>query len=378
MKNLFFLLSFSLLFFSCKDRKTALDKSSKSFTIISDISQLNDSIIVKISKDKLHSYDRIDSMISKNGTFKVSIPSNLTAEKYDVRISKYPTNEFITSLDVWAKNEDVNISGIYDGKRVRDVVVKGSYLNTIQEEYNNIIIKCEKMLIKDYDTAKTPEAQRAVFLKLEKLIYATQLRFIYENPNNLVSLTSLFMHESRVSKDSLNLYYNKIDTLLQKSEKGLFLKKLSSVKQYHIGDYVDNFEAKDINGKIVQLDDFKGKIILLDFWASWCVPCRVQIREELSDLHKKYKDRNVVIINYSLDEESAEQKWKDASAKEGIDWLNISNLKGFNDIVARKYNVSGVPNTFIINKEGIIVKSFIGYKKGAVEKELKKLLATKS
>lgn len=378
MKNLFFLLSFFVLFTSCKERETTLDKSSKSFTIISDISQLNDSIIVEINKVKLHSDDRIDSIISKSGTFKVSIPSNVTAEKYAVRISKYPTNEFITSLDVWAKNEDVNISGIYDGKRIRDIDIKGSDLNTIQKEYNNILLKYDKMLTKDYDTAKTPEAQDAVFLKVVKLIYATQLKFIYDNPNNLVSLTSLFMHESRVSKDSLNMYYNKIDTLLQKSEKGLFLKELSSVKKYRIGDYVDNFKAKDVNGNIVQLDDFKGKIILLDFWASWCAPCRVQIREELSDLHKKYKDKNVVIINYSLDEESAEQKWKDASVKEGIDWVNISNLKGFNDIVARKYNVSGVPNTFLINEKGIIVKSFIGYKKGAVEKELKKLFASEN
>ncbi len=375
MKNSIFLLSFLVLFFSCKEKKTTLDKNKKSFTVTVNISKLNDSISAFIYKDKFHSRERIDSIVFKNGSFKVMIPSNSKTEEYNIVIQKYPTNKFIANIQIWAKDEDTSISGVYDDKRIviTDRVIKGSHLNTIQKEYDDILIKYEKILKEEFEKAKTPEASQALFKKAMKLIYAGQIKFIFENPNNLVSLSSIFIHKSRISKDSLSLYYNRLDTILQNTERGKVLKELSSVKQHNIGDQIDNFKAKDINGKIVQLYDFKGKIILLDFWASWCVPCRTQIKEELSDLYKRYKDK-LVIISYSLDEKSAKQDWKNVSEEEHIQWVNLSNLKGFNDVIARKYNVNAVPNTFLINREGLIVKSFVGYKKGNVEKELKKLL----
>ena len=91
---------------------------------------------------------------------------------------------------------------------------------------------------------------------------------------------------------------------------------------------------------------------------------------------KKYKDQGLTIISYSIDKKSAESSWKAASIKDNIDWVNITNLKGFSDPIAGQYSISSIPNSFLINKEGIIVKSFKGYKKGSnkIEKEIKKLL----
>ena len=366
-----------LLTFSCKNEvPNVSNKPLRNFTITCDITNINDSISVVLNKLKLDSNDRIDSIISKDGSFKFTIPSDTIQQKYEIRLLKHPTKEYINSFYVWSKDEDISISGTYDGKRIQNLKIEGSHLNNIEKKYLDIMSKYDTLFTKKLESVVTPEAETALFKKIMNSTHLDQIKFVYENPNNLVSLTYIFMHKHRISQDSLSLYYNKLDTILQNSEKGKVLKEISSTKKLKVGDYIQNFEAKDINGNIVKLSDFKEKIILLDFWASWCTPCHSQNQTEFSYLNKKYKDQGLTIISYSIDKKSAENSWKVASIKDKIDWVNITNLKGSNDPIALQYSISSIPNSFLINKEGMIVKSFIGYEKGSnlIEKEIIKLL----
>ncbi len=117
--------------------------------------------------------------------------------------------------------------------------------------------------------------------------------------------------------------------------------------------------ATDINlpdpsGKNYRLSDLKGKIVLLDFWASWCGPCR-RANPHVVELYKKYKDQGFVVYNVSLDKPGAKERWKKAIEKDKLDWpYHVSDLKGWACAPAKAYGVKSIPRTFLLDREGKI------------------------
>mgnify|MGYP000886206325 FL=1 len=121
-----------------------------------------------------------------------------------------------------------------------------------------------------------------------------------------------------------------------------------------IGMQAPDFSAPNPEGKQVTLSDIKGKVTIVDFWASWCKPCRIE-NPNLVKLYDKYHSKGLEIISVSLDRQNQKQRWIDAIAKDKLTWYNVSNLKFWNDPVAKLYNVSSIPATFIIDDKGIIL-----------------------
>lgn len=113
-----------------------------------------------------------------------------------------------------------------------------------------------------------------------------------------------------------------------------------------------DFTQNDINGKAVKLSDFKGKYVLLDFWASWCGPCRAENPNVLK-AYNQYKDKNFTILGVSLDEKG--DAWQKAIKDDALPWMQVSDLKGWQNEASSKYGISGIPANFLINPEGIII-----------------------
>lgn len=134
-----------------------------------------------------------------------------------------------------------------------------------------------------------------------------------------------------------------------------------------------NFELPDVNGKKVRLSDFKGKIIILDFWATWCPPCRAEIPGFI-ELYNKYKDKGVVVIGISLDEGGVRDVVP--FMKEfGINYpILIGNFK-----VTQDYGgIRGIPTTFVIDRKGNIRAKYVGYRpKEVFERDIIMLLNEK-
>lgn len=135
-----------------------------------------------------------------------------------------------------------------------------------------------------------------------------------------------------------------------------------------------DFLLNDINGGTVSLNQHKGKVVLLDFWATWCPPCRVSI-PELVELNNKYKNKGLVILGISVDDP---RKVNDRFLKAFIKKFKINYaVLRVNDKVMRDYfayQQMGVPTMFIINREGKIVDMYVGFRPGVLEKAIEKVI----
>jgi thiol-disulfide isomerase/thioredoxin len=142
--------------------------------------------------------------------------------------------------------------------------------------------------------------------------------------------------------------------------KGSYYNQLKfSIDNLYVGQQLPDFEQKDLNDKLVKLSSFKGKYVLIDFWASWCIPCRAE-NPWLIEARKKFGHNKFDIISVSVD--NSKDKWLAAIQQDGLqDWTHVSDLKGVKNSVAVTYQITAVPRNFLLDGDGkIIAKNLRG------------------
>lgn len=130
------------------------------------------------------------------------------------------------------------------------------------------------------------------------------------------------------------------------------LTSLTGTDAQWVGKQAPDFSQPDVNGKMVSLKDFKGKYVLVDFWASWCKPCRLDV-PELKDVHEKFKNKNFAIISISLDKDKSE--WIKAMLEENMPWPQAADLKGDQNDASQAFKIQGIPAKFLIDPNGKII-----------------------
>ncbi len=164
-----------------------------------------------------------------------------------------------------------------------------------------------------------------------------------------------------INPDEVSPLFNQLAPAIKTSAAGkAFSDRIEAARKTAVGAMAMNFTQNDTLGKPVSLSDFRGKYVLLDFWASWCGPCRAE-NPNVVNAFNKYKDKNFTVLGVSLDQPDAKEKWMDAIHKDGLTWTHVSDLKFWQNEVAVQYGIRAIPQNFLIDPSGkIIAKNIRG------------------
>ncbi|MBS1565966.1 MAG: TlpA family protein disulfide reductase, partial [Bacteroidetes bacterium] len=224
------------------------------------------------------------------------------------------------------------------------------------------------------------EKQFMVIGKEQKEIY---LQFIKNHPNSLMSVFVLktyggFDHSMLLYNtaglpglDELDSLYGSLSAKVRSTKSGIeFHDMIVRLKKTAVGYMAADFTQPDTSGKLVSLHDFKGKYVLIDFWASWCGPCRAE-NPNVVKAFNNYSSKGFTVLGISLDNPNAKDAWVKAIHDDHLNWTQLSDLKGWKNEVAQLYGVLSIPQNFLIDPTGkIIGKNLRGEE---LEKTLKEL-----
>lgn len=212
---------------------------------------------------------------------------------------------------------------------------------------------------------KTPDFQsrmQARYKNIQAEQKAALKNFITNNPNSYLSLLAINSVAGPAPDPAeIEPLFNGLSQSLKDSETGKNLKHgIDALKVTAIGAVAPDFTQNDANGTPVKLSSFRGKYVLLDFWASWCGPCR-QENPNVVRNYNKYKTKNFTVVGVSLDKPEGKAAWLAAIKSDGLEWTQVSDLKFWNNEAAALYQVSSIPQNYLIDPNGkIIAKNLRG------------------
>ena len=158
-----------------------------------------------------------------------------------------------------------------------------------------------------------------------------------------------------INADEVEPLFLKIPIAVRNSTKGKEMEgKIAIAKKTGIGKPAIQFTQNDTAGIPVTLASFKGKYVLVDFWASWCGPCR-QENPNVVAAFNKYNAKGFTILGVSLDQPTGKERWMEAIHKDNLTWTQVSDLKYWKNEVALMYGVNAIPQNYLIDDQGIII-----------------------
>jgi peroxiredoxin len=255
---------------------------------------------------------------------------------------------------------------------LKNVSIKGSAgqsdfaaLTRQQEAYDNKF----QTLYDQYDSLqqagnkeelkKTEAAIDELDKEMKQAVYAS---FIKSHSNSNVALYALKQYAGwDIDPANVEPLFNSLPASVKTWPSAKALKdRIDIAKKTAIGNYAMDFTQNDTLGKPVSLSSFRGKYVLVDFWASWCGPCRRE-NPNVVKVFNKFKDKNFTILSVSLDRPDAKDKWLAAIHKDGLTWTHVSDLKYWDNAVAKQFGIRAIPQNLLLDPQGkIIAKNLRG------------------
>ena len=353
-----------LVIISCKGEKATINNESNYF--LEFIQQTNQYIyLYKIDRNNP---SKMDSSKSNNGIHQFNI-SLMNSDIFLVGTSPEKSVLFIGSPN--ESNKFLFTNGVYE-----ELVVTGDSTNILLQKY----FKFRNNIISQIQSINTPNEEEKIIARNSILMsYQSYIKeFISENENSpsIVMLLSEiqnpmdFKNELMIIKTVVQekfekqKYLKEVVKLIEqaKQQEDYIFQQKNRVNEeknireqlgINIGAIAPEINLKSPDGKLIALSSLKGKVVLLDFWASWCRPCRAE-NPNVVKLYNKYKDKGFTVYSVSLDQNK--DKWLAAIAQDQLTWSNhVSELTGWKSSAGNKYGVSSIPKTFLIDAKGKII-----------------------
>lgn len=179
--------------------------------------------------------------------------------------------------------------------------------------------------------------------------------FIQQHPDSFAALYLLNSMVSKMPAEKVQFYYQELgQSFKHTSYSANILKAVDARKITSIGQIAPDFEQADTAGKPIKLSDFRGQYVLLDFWASWCIPCREE-NPNVVKAYQRYHEKGFTVLGVSLDQPGKREAWLNAVRQDKLTWTNVSDLKFWNNSVAKLYGIQAVPQNFLLDKQGKII-----------------------
>ena len=275
------------------------------------------------------------------------------------------------------ENGDIDI--IVDKDSLQKSKFSGTFNNDVFSKFNDDLTKFQKELQKKLmafqtaNMAKMKAAQEAkdtiVINKLMKEYQGMQkegmefyVKFAEGNPKALLSalIVDSMLNDPMVDVARAKKIYASFSPELKNYKPGKSIQtKLNKIGKpvtvaaaANVGNVAPDFTAPNPEGKSISLKQSLGKVTIVDFWASWCKPCRAE-NPNVVALYAKYHAKGLNILSVSLDKEAS--AWKAAIAKDKLTWNHVSNLKEFEDPIALQYGINAIPTIFVLDSKGVII-----------------------
>ena len=225
-------------------------------------------------------------------------------------------------------------------------------LNKIQAEIRNAEIIQDSIIASDLNQQ---------FEKMRSKVFDYEINFMNLNNDSYISSLILqrMLMQREIELEKAEEIYNKFSDLVKLTSSSINIKQgldfLNESKKESptVGFLAPDFSGPDLNGNIIEFSDVKSKVIMLDFWASWCAPCRVE-NPSLVSLNSKYNTDEFQVVGISLDRDK--ESWENAIKEDGLKkWIHISHVKFWNEPIAKLYNITKMPTSFVLNSEKKII-----------------------
>ncbi len=282
-------------------------------------------------------------------TGKVENPKTITLKIKDTR----------DYAEFWLENRKINFTA--DKGRFMDRIITGSEIQKQADVHFNMIKPLKKEFESLYQKSMDPKLDQkerdSAIMKYSKLIpqiAKISEKFVNNNPSYLESVRLLNLNKRKWGKEKCDKYFSKMPKEVQESASGKEIAYyLNLPKTPKVGEKFIDFSLPNSENKELKVSDIKGKYTLVEFWSSWCGPCR-KSNPDLVKEYLKYNEKGFEIIGVSFDQDRS--SWIKALKQDSLIWPNVIDPKGFKGDVSLIYDLNGIPDNFLMDENGIILE----------------------